>query len=163
MARIPPGNILAKELDFIQRVDIINGVCLHPVQRKQNIAHHRRVNAQKQLQRLGEDLQSDVNNERQDILGRAGAGRYFWPNRRLLPGWSEFNAVCPCARIGDLLGRLADAMAPDTRSKGRDRDPRGRGKPRHLAGGTRAERPLGRAPGAHEATLGSQGMQMRLQ
>jgi outer membrane protein len=27
---------------------------------------------QKQLQRLGEDLQSDVNNERQDILGRAG-------------------------------------------------------------------------------------------
>ena len=28
--------------------------------------------AQKELQRLGEDLQSDVNNERQDILGRAG-------------------------------------------------------------------------------------------
>jgi outer membrane protein len=27
---------------------------------------------QKQLQRLSEDLQSDVNNERQDILGRAG-------------------------------------------------------------------------------------------
>lgn len=27
---------------------------------------------QKQLQRIGEDLQSDVNNERQDILGRAG-------------------------------------------------------------------------------------------
>jgi outer membrane protein len=27
---------------------------------------------QKELQRLGEDLQSDVNNERQDILGRAG-------------------------------------------------------------------------------------------
>jgi outer membrane protein len=27
---------------------------------------------QKQLQRLGEDLQNDVNNERQDILGRAG-------------------------------------------------------------------------------------------
>lgn len=27
---------------------------------------------QKQLQRLTEDLQSDVNNERQDILGRAG-------------------------------------------------------------------------------------------
>ena len=27
---------------------------------------------QKQLQRLGEDLQSDVNAERQDILGRAG-------------------------------------------------------------------------------------------
>ncbi len=27
---------------------------------------------QKQLQRLGEDLQSDVNGERQDILGRAG-------------------------------------------------------------------------------------------
>lgn len=27
---------------------------------------------QKQLQRLGEDLQADVNNERQDILGRAG-------------------------------------------------------------------------------------------
>lgn len=27
---------------------------------------------QKQLQRLGEDLQSDVNTERQDILGRAG-------------------------------------------------------------------------------------------
>lgn len=27
---------------------------------------------QKELQRLGEDLQSDINNERQDILGRAG-------------------------------------------------------------------------------------------
>jgi outer membrane protein len=27
---------------------------------------------QKQLQRLGEDMQNDVNNERQDILGRAG-------------------------------------------------------------------------------------------
>lgn len=27
---------------------------------------------QKQLQRMGEDLQSDVNNDRQDILGRAG-------------------------------------------------------------------------------------------
>ena len=27
---------------------------------------------QKQLQRMGEDLQNDVNNERQDILGRAG-------------------------------------------------------------------------------------------
>lgn len=27
---------------------------------------------QKELQRLGEDLQSDVNNERQDVLGRAG-------------------------------------------------------------------------------------------
>src|SRR5436309_9551145 len=27
---------------------------------------------QKELQRLSEDLQSDVNNERQDILGRAG-------------------------------------------------------------------------------------------
>ncbi len=27
---------------------------------------------QKELQRLGEDMQSDVNNERQDILGRAG-------------------------------------------------------------------------------------------
>ncbi len=27
---------------------------------------------QKQLQRMGEDLQGDVNNERQDILGRAG-------------------------------------------------------------------------------------------
>jgi len=27
---------------------------------------------QKQLQRLGEDLQSDVNSERQDVLGRAG-------------------------------------------------------------------------------------------
>ncbi len=27
---------------------------------------------QKQLQRLGQDLQDDVNNERQDILGRAG-------------------------------------------------------------------------------------------
>ncbi len=27
---------------------------------------------QKELQRLGEDLQTDVNNERQDILGRAG-------------------------------------------------------------------------------------------
>jgi outer membrane protein len=27
---------------------------------------------QKQLQRLGEDLQSDVNAERQDVLGRAG-------------------------------------------------------------------------------------------
>jgi outer membrane protein len=27
---------------------------------------------QKQLQRLSEDLQSDVNNERQDVLGRAG-------------------------------------------------------------------------------------------
>ncbi len=27
---------------------------------------------QKELQRLGEDLQTDVNNERQDVLGRAG-------------------------------------------------------------------------------------------
>ena len=27
---------------------------------------------QKQLQRMGEDLQGDVNNERQDVLGRAG-------------------------------------------------------------------------------------------
>jgi outer membrane protein len=27
---------------------------------------------QKQLQRLSDDLQADVNNERQDILGRAG-------------------------------------------------------------------------------------------
>ena len=30
------------------------------------------VQKQKQLQRLSEDLQTDVNNERQDILGRAG-------------------------------------------------------------------------------------------
>jgi outer membrane protein len=30
------------------------------------------VTKQKELQRLSEDLQSDVNNERQDILGRAG-------------------------------------------------------------------------------------------
>jgi outer membrane protein len=30
------------------------------------------VEKQKQLQRLSEDLQGDVNNERQDILGRAG-------------------------------------------------------------------------------------------
>ncbi len=30
------------------------------------------VRDQKELQRLGEDLQSDVNNERQDVLGRSG-------------------------------------------------------------------------------------------
>jgi|SRR5579875_2956596 len=59
---------LQNELGSIQQQ--LNGPNLTPEKEAQLRADG--ADKQKQLQRLSEDLQSDVNNERQDILGRSG-------------------------------------------------------------------------------------------
>jgi len=78
-----------------------------------------------------------------DLLGRARYSHHIGPDRGLLPRRAEPDAIFACKRIGHLLGRIANVVAPNSTCQGAARDP---------VGTDTRGRFLSRLPGGHPGT-----------